>query len=39
MRERLVQIRDEYAQAKIWIRERNAELGLLLNSVPSLSTI
>jgi nitronate monooxygenase len=37
MRQRLIQIRDEYAQAKIWIRERNAELGLLLNSVPSLS--
>jgi nitronate monooxygenase len=39
MRERLIQIKAEYAQAKIRIRELNTELGILLNSVPSLSAI
>jgi nitronate monooxygenase len=39
MRERLIQIKAEYAQAKIRIRELNSELGILLNSVPSLSAI
>lgn len=39
MRERLIQIKAEYAQAKILLRELNTELGFLLNSVPSLSAI
>jgi nitronate monooxygenase len=39
MHERLGQIKAEYRQIKIRLGELSAELGLLLNSVPSLSTV
>lgn len=39
MRERLIQIRAEYAQAITWVRALNAELGVLLNAAPSLSAV